>query len=180
MPPPSTDPRTASPEMVTLARQLYVDGVKVSDILARTGFSRGMLYFWIDGGGQDGGLTPIPRRHKVLRKRRRLTGDRVSVVARLWRTAEQQVHDIEERLALDRQEPSDRERDARMLAVLVKTLRELCAFDETNPMRTDAEDDDPVPEDIEEFRAELARRIEAFVAAETGEPVCSDPVEELG
>jgi len=156
--------------MVVLARQLYVDGARISDILARTGFSLGTLYYWLDGGSQDGGprLPPIPRRRKVMGKRRRaLKTDRVSLVARLWRTAERQVRDIGDRLALNQQEPGDRERDARMLAVLVKTLRELSTFDETNPMQTDADDDDPVPQDMDEFRAELARRIEAFVRAET-------------
>ena len=43
--------------------------------------------------------------------------------------AEAQVRDIEERLAHHQQQPDDRERDARTLAVLVKTMRELAALD---------------------------------------------------
>ncbi len=60
----------------------------------------------------------------------RLTGSRTAVVKRLWRTAERQVRDIEARLIAAGQEPADRESDARLMAVLVKTLAELTALDE--------------------------------------------------
>ena len=100
-----------------------------------------------------------------------MSGDRVAIVRRLWRTAEAQVRDIEGRLRQDQQQPDERERDARMLAVLVKTLRELSALDEfQGATPTTAGDDDEVPRDIDEFRRELARRIDAFVAARTADP----------
>jgi hypothetical protein len=107
-----------------------------------------------------------PRRRVIAGKRRRpLKDTRTSLVARLWRTAERQVRDIEARLTAVQQEPAERERDARVLSVLVKTLRELAAFDEAtlesqSEKETAAEDDDAVPRDIDELRRELARRVD--------------------
>ena len=110
-------------------------------------------------------LEPLPHR-----------GDRASLVRQMWRTAEAQVREIEERLQRARQAPDERERDARVLAVLAKTLRELAVLDQANtdaaaraaPPQPDDADDDPVPRDIDEFRRELARRIHAFVASRGG------------
>ena len=59
------------------------------------------------------------------------------------------------------------ERTVRILATLNKALREIAAIskpDETTP--SDANDNDPVPHDIDEFRRELARRIKGLVDAE--------------
>jgi hypothetical protein len=95
---------------------------------------------------------------------------RAALVKRIWSAAEAQVSDIERRLALLDQEPAERERDARMLAVLVKTLHELVALDEARSgsvKRTEPNDDDLVPRDIDEFRRELARKIDAIIASRT-------------
>lgn len=161
-----------SPETGARARQLYAEGIPVARILGETGLSLGSLYYWLDGGGGEGDprLPPVPRRRIVLGKRRKaLKGSRVSLVARLWRTAERQVRDIEARLALAQQEPADRERDARVMAVLVKTLRELTQFDER--ANETAQDDDDGPRDIDEFRRDLARRMEEFVRERSAERV---------
>jgi hypothetical protein len=157
-----------SPETIAQARQMYADGVPVREICAQLGISPGALSFWVDGGPASGPLhlEPLPRRRggtAPIRRRRRLKGDRVALVARLWRTAEAQVRDIEDRLLRDAQPPDERERDARTLAVLVKTLRELSALDEAGAP-PEAEDDDDGPRDIDEFRRDLARRMDAFVA----------------
>jgi hypothetical protein len=87
------------------------------------------------------------------------------------------VREIEDRMRArasggEAGEPAERERDARMLAVLVKTLRELAALDESHKdaaraVQADPTDDDPVPRDIDEFRRELARRIQAFVGSDS-------------
>lgn len=63
------------------------------------------------------------------------------------------------------QHPRDTEQAARTLGVLMRTLRELNTLaGQHAPQRPgDTRDDDPVPEDIDEFRRELARRINAFV-----------------
>jgi hypothetical protein len=175
-----------SNEKIALMRRRYVDGVPVDQILAEFKVSRGTLYHWLDGGPQRGPrhLPPIPRRGKAGTCRGALpSGARELLIDRLWRTASRQVQEIENRLAArahgEAGEPAERERDARMLAVLVKTLRELAALDEANKDAASAaqpepEDDDPVPRDIDEFRRELARRIQAFVGSEDGAAVPGD------
>jgi hypothetical protein len=164
---------SASPEQVAKARQMYLDGATVAEIRRATGLTEHQLYYWFDGGPPDGErhLPPLPRRRVVRQggpRRRKFSGDRVALVGRLWRTAEGQVRDIEDRLARHQQQPDDRERDARTLAVLVKTLRELVALDDTRDgaaSPADFEHDDGGPRDLDEFRRELARRMDAIVAA---------------
>ncbi len=168
-----------SPETVALARQMYIDGASVSEILAATQLSLGALYYWLDGGPDDPALrlTPIPRRRDIKGQRRRLTeAARASLVTRLWQSAERQVRDIEGRLKQAAIEPAERERDARLLAVLVKTLRELNAIDDSKRGKgaADHQDDEP-PRDLDEFRRELARRMDAFVDSRTGTGVSGDP-----
>ena len=167
-----------SPEQIALARQMYIDGEPVARIRKVCEMSEGTLYYWLDGGPADGDLhlEPLPRRSTGKTRgnektpgtrRRRLSGDRVALVGRLWRTAEAQVRDIEERLARHQQQPDERERDARTLAVLVKTMRELSALDDQKgggAPPADSEHDDG-PRDIDEFRRELARRMDEIVAA---------------
>lgn len=153
------------PETIARARALYADpAVPVSRILAETGMSKSNLYYALDGAG--GSLPALPRRFRSPGARRRaLSGDRVSLVKRLWRTAERQVRDIEDRLLRNQQAPDD----MRTMATLVKTLRELSVLGES---MSDARDkdipDDDGPRDIDEFRRDLARRMDAFVADRTG------------
>jgi len=158
-------------EKITHMRQQYVDRVPVARILAENDVDQGSLYYWLDGGPKDPArrLPPIPRRGA-----RRHGGDnsayaRRLLVARLWRTAQQQALDIEQRLKGIGQESSEPDRDARALAVIVKTLHELATFDEAHPAaqsRTEPKHDEP--RDMDEFRRELARKIDALVA-ESGE-----------
>jgi hypothetical protein len=108
---------------------------------------------------------PVVKTPKVRRAR-----SRVALVKSIWRAADAQVRDIEDRLVAAGQEPAERERDARMLAVLVKTLRELVAIDEERAAaksQAESYDDDSVPRDIDEFRRELARKIDAVIAERT-------------
>jgi predicted lipoprotein len=61
---------------------------------------------------------------------------------------------------------SGAERSARTLAAVARTLQEMAAL--TKPEAEvmppdDADDDDPIPRDINEFRRELARRIRNFI-----------------
>ncbi|MEA2907201.1 MAG: hypothetical protein QOI12_4588 [Alphaproteobacteria bacterium] len=152
---------------ITKARAMYVEGFTVSRILAACDMSLGTLYYWLDGGPREADgprLPPIPRRRTVVGKRRPpLCGDQVALVARLWRTAERQVRDIELRLARADLPGTERERDTRMLAGLVRMLRDLSGFAAVAASGGKPADDDPVPADVDEFRAALARRIEAFV-----------------
>jgi hypothetical protein len=68
---------------------------------------------------------------------------------------------------------------ARTLATLIQAMRALKAmrghsFTEPGPIEND---DDDMPEDIDEFRLDLARRIDAFVASRTdaGDAVANSP-----
>src|SRR5690554_6613245 len=114
-------PMTPSPETIGRARQMYADGVPVKRICAECGITSSLLYYWIDGGppSGEGRLPPIPRRNGRAPRRSiakpRLRGDRGAIVARMWRTAEGQVRAVEQRLQSDKQEPAERERDARTL-----------------------------------------------------------------
>ena len=106
---------------------------------------------------------------------------RADVVRRLWLAADAQVRQLEARLA-ETMAPDEREREARALAVLVKTLRDLNELD-TPPRKraaqgngaTDAADvnqDDPRA--IDDFRRELARRIEA-IRSGTAADIAGEP-----
>ena len=161
------------PERVALARRRYIEGATVKSICAEAEFSLGTLYRCLAGDFPDGsGIkpAPIPRRKSGARIRRR-KADRAALVERLWRTADQQVQQIEERLQAAGLEPTEREGNARTLATLVKTLRDLSAVDQAHKPRGKQapkdDNDDPVPRDIDEFRRELARRIDALVASRT-------------
>jgi hypothetical protein len=93
---------------------------------------------------------------------------RRALVARLWRTAERQVEEIEVRLKAAGLKVAEREGNARALAVVVRTLRELAAFDQAQKTRAKesaTDDDDAVPRDMDEFRRGLSRRIDALAAA---------------
>jgi hypothetical protein len=167
--------RPPTREEIERGRALYVEGFTTSRCCAGSNMSLGTLYYWLDGGpqGPDGPLLPpIPRRRNVAGRRRRPLPavDRVSLAARLWRTAERQARDIEERLARANEPPAERERDTRMLALLVKTLRELSAFDAgaSKPDETDAYDDDydHVPRELDDLRQELSRRLDAMAEGE--------------
>ena len=104
-----------SPEIIARARQMYADGARFAEICKECGLSTGGLTYWIDGGPAKGErhLDPLPRRNRAMariRRGRRTRGDRIALVARLWRTAEAQVRDIEERLMRNAQQPDEREK----------------------------------------------------------------------
>ena len=152
-------------EQVAQVRQRYVDGQPVAQIMADTGLLRHMIYFCLDGGPPDGQgqrLPKIERRRAGLGAKRRLSA-RASLVNRLWRAADRQVRDIEKRLRLDPQ-ADERERDARVLATTVKTLRELRALDIAQAEQEPSPEDEHMPDNLDDFRRELARKIDAIVA----------------
>lgn len=177
--------RPPTQDGIRRAREMYTQGFTVSRILAATDMSLGTFYFWLDGGPRDekGGpsLPAIARRRQVVGKRRKpLNASRVSLVARLYRTVERQVFDIEQRLAQPSQSTPERERDVRMLASLVQSLRGLSAIAPgeaaSNAGRgaTDDEDDDPVPANIDDYRIELARRIRRFIESRQAQTAAAE------
>ncbi len=70
------------------------------------------------------------------------------------------------RLAAGAQHPREMEQAGRTLSALTRTLRELNGL--LAQHRAEADDDD-TPEDIDEFRRDLARRLQGLVDAEKGE-----------
>jgi len=165
--------RPPTMEEVHRARSMYAEGFTVSRILAATDMALGTLYYWLDGGPHEDGkpmLPPIARRRVVVGKRRApLSADRVSLAARLYRTAERQARDIEEHLARAETPPPERERDVRMLSVLVRTLRDLdhLAPPEGGPAKPAEPEEEPF--DIDALRAELCRRVEGIRARRRAE-----------
>ena len=63
--------------------------------------------------------------------------------------------------------PGDAERCARTLAILTRTLQALARLRGGATEHGLRHDDDDMPADIDEFRNQLARRIDAFVASRT-------------
>jgi hypothetical protein len=152
-------------DTILLARKRYTEGAAISKVLAETGMSLGTLYLWLDGGPKDAlgrrRFPAIPRRRIVMGKRQKpLSGGRISLVNRLWRTAERQVRDVESRMCGE-QEPEQRERDARMLSVLVKTVRELRTL---RTAEEKASENEYEPDNLDDFRRELTRKIDGIVA----------------
>ena len=93
-----------------------------------------------------------------------------SIVPRLQNAVARVLPAIEAtltQLATQTHRPREMEQAGRALASLTRTLRELNALLTQHAMR--AEDDDDMPEDMDAFRFELARRIKAFVESRKGE-----------
>jgi len=81
---------------------------------------------------------------------------RAALAARLWRAAERQAAEVEQRIAAGPRPAAEAERDARVLSVLAKTLRELCAVDAAT---RDEDEHDAAPDDIDELRSALDDRL---------------------
>ena len=167
-----------TPDVVAQARRLYAEGEPVKDILGRLAIKLGTLYGCLDGRYPDGsGIKParIPRRREGVHIYQRL-GTRGALVARMWRTAEKQVAEIEDRLKAAGIALDERESNARTLAIVAKTLRELSAVDEAadksrrkgRKQLPDDDSDDEPPRNIDDLRRELSRKIDALIGARTG------------
>jgi hypothetical protein len=146
--PPDIKPspyRPPSRAQIERARAMYAEGFSVARVLAGCDMSLGTLYYWLDGGPRDERgaplLPPLARRRVVVGKRRKpLPASRVSLLARLYRAAERQAFDIEQRLAVPGAATPARERDVRMLAALTRTLRDLSGLGDGAPAGESAAD----------------------------------------
>jgi hypothetical protein len=91
-------------------------------------------------------------------------GSSADLALRVQRAVERELAAIDAIIAkLDgkRADAGESEKAARTLASLARTLRELSALQSQQP---DDQDDDSGPVDIDEFRRDIARRMDAFVA----------------
>jgi len=160
---------TVTPLLLTQTRQKYSDGETVASIMAEFGLRRHAVYYCLDGGPDSDGnrLPPLPRR---MARRLPAKSARKALVSRLWQVAEQQVQDIEGRLQLD-QPGDERERGARMLAIMIKTLRELRALDAVQAAQEPSRADDKGPDNLDDFRRRLARKMDAIIAGRTATAV---------
>lgn len=106
-------------------------------------------------------------------KRRALPPSRKAVVAKLWRAAKRQLDAHEARLEELPKGAGASEADAKALAVLARTVRELVAMEATTAGREDTSSNDLSPADglrhVAELRKELARRLDALADRELGQ-----------
>lgn len=175
-------PPRKAPAMAPLARQLYEAGAPLAEIARRTGLKPSQVYYWIDRAvAADGTVTlrPVPRRVTLAPGTRAASPARGHLLARLWRAAERQLDEIEQRLATaiaDEADPdaarprpaADAEKDARALAVLARTLRELSALESEHHKSRKVKQEDDAVRDLDTFRRELARRLDGLRAGGEG------------
>ena len=181
--------RRLTDEQIATIQQRAGDGVPIRTIAAELKVSPSTVVRWRDRDAKGEDHPPLPRPGQTQQSREMSARARTALIQRLWRAARRQVKEIEKRLAARARAGGEAseigERDARMLAVLVRTLRELAVLDQANTVAADRGDrspaqpsdpdhDDPMPRDIDEFRRELARRIEAFVGREADGTVPGD------
>ena len=106
-------------------------------------------------------------------KGKRLPVGRKAVVTRLWRAAKRQLDAHEARLDGLPSGAGASEADAKALAVLARTVRELVALEEATTTRESKATDDADPAAglryAAELRKELARRLDAIADRELGE-----------
>jgi hypothetical protein len=100
----------------------------------------------------------LEHRRVMSDTRQEIQTARASLTARLWRAAEMQAAEIEERLAQGSRPIGESERDARVLAVLAKTLRELSSAS-LIPDEEEKDDEDATPDEVETLREALAQRL---------------------
>jgi hypothetical protein len=109
----------------------------------------------------------------------RKTVSRKAVVGQLWRAAKRQIDAHEDHLCDLPKGSTASEADAKALATLARTVRELVAIEEPQAVKKDKQTDDLSAADglrhVAELRRELARRLEALARREMGEGDSEDP-----
>lgn len=165
------------PKLIAEARTLYeTTDTPTSVIAAMLGISRGTLNDRIPEWGwtyrryaksaaERAAAPPEPPAAAPARECVTLEPP-LPLVERLQRVIDAQMQVAERTLkVLGPASSAEAERTARILASVSRTVQDIVAATKGQRPADDA-DDDPVPRDIDEFREALARRIEAFVAAE--------------
>jgi hypothetical protein len=175
---------TEIPQAAQRARQMYAQGVGTRAILAETKLSLHAFYNWLDGRAQPRGpqLLPALPRRKIVRRARISPGDRVSLVERMMRSSERQVAEIEKRIGTA---DDQGDKDARTMALIARTLRELTAVDALSRAmgeqptklrkgRPANDEGESIPTDVDQLRQSLARKLEAIIA-EGGDMLAGEP-----
>jgi hypothetical protein len=118
----------------------------------------------IDMTDDDGPAGPAPKAVRAV--------GRKQMIGKLWRAAKLQLETHEAHLAELPAGQAASEADAKTLATLARTIRELLALDAAAAGRGGKPDHDLSPADglrrLDELRRELARRMERLIAEETG------------
>ena len=183
-----------APELIAEGKFLYEETLTPTDeIGAKMGLSRSAFYLRVkewnwkrrrysSGIAADSGepIRPAagatPLVEKIARADAAAPGEvkavtpelRAALYARIYRAALQQMDAIDSvQQTLRPGQAAESERTVRIVATINKMLIEIAALnkpDETTP--PDETTDDSVPRDIDEFRNELARRINAIVDAQ--------------
>lgn len=109
------------------------------------------------------------------RKRKPASRGRKAVISKLWKAAQTQLEAHEAHLAELPAGAAASEVDAKTLATLARTVRELVALDSAAAGEGGKSEDEPSPAEglrrVEELRRELARRMERLIADHAGEAV---------
>jgi hypothetical protein len=105
-------------------------------------------------------------------KRKPAPRGRKAVIGKLWKAAQTQLEAHEAHLAELPAGAAASEVDAKTLATLARTVRELVALDSAAAGEGGKAEDDPSPAEgirrVEELRSELGRRLAALAAEEAG------------
>ncbi len=100
------------------------------------------------------------------------SGGRKAVIGKLWKAAQTQLEAHEAHLAELPAGTAASEVDAKTLATLARTVRELVALDSAAAGEGGKSEDEPSPAEglrrVEELRSELGRRLAALAAEEAG------------
>jgi len=180
------------PEVLAEGRYLYEDTLTpISEICRKMGVSRCAFYArrdegaWVrrryssiagnaglppapnpapedppaENGGSNSATANPPRREPPL-----------ALAIRVYDAVQRQMDTIETiQKTLRPTQEIQSERTVRILSALNRALREIAMIAKTDQTTfADAADTDPVPNDLDQFRRELARRIEGLVDAERG------------
>ena len=100
------------------------------------------------------------------------SGGRKAVISKLWKAAQTQLEAHEAHLAELPAGTAASETDAKTLATLARTVRELVALDSAAAGGEGKSEDEPSPAEglrrVDELRSELGRRLAALAAEEAG------------
>ena len=140
------------------AQKLYeTDGASMTVIAAHIGVTRATIARWARLGQWQRKAPREPKEESI---------DRRALVTRAWRNAERQLRLVEKRVRAHAPDDAPLDESARLIATLVKTLRELTALDrtlaedDTLHERANSSEGGDIPRDLDALYQELAARMD--------------------